>query len=219
MVYWVPIWFQAIKGVSAFKSGIMLIPMILALVIANILSGVGTSVVGYYAPFIYVATILMSIGAGLLTTFESNTGHSMWIGYQVIYGLGVGFGMQQPLITVQTVLSLDDIPTGTALVMFVQTFGGALFVSVAQNVFNNRLIQELVVEARGVDPYVILHVGATSLKNAVPSDLLAGVQAAYNTALTETWYASVAMACLSILAWGIEWKSVKGMAPGGAGMA
>lgn len=219
LVYWVPIWFQAIKGVSAFKSGIMCLPMILALVIANILSGVGTTVIGYYAPFVIVSTILMSIGAGLLSTFETNTGHPMWIGYQVIYGLGVGFGMQQALITVQTVLKLDDVPTGTALVMFFQTFGGALFVSVAQNVFNNRLISELLLEAPGVDPSLILHAGATSLKNYVNASDLPGVQQAYNTALTETWYAAVAMACLSILAWGLEWRSVKGMKPAAGGMA
>jgi hypothetical protein len=207
------------QGVSAFKSGIMCLPMILALVIANILSGVGTTVVVYYWPFIYISTIMMSIGAGLITTWEINTGHAMWIGYQVIYGLGVGFGMQQALITIQTCLKLDDVPTGTALVMFFQTFGGALFVSVAQNVFNNRLISELLIEAKGVDPNVILHVGATSLRNAVKPELLAGVQSAYNIGLTETWYAAVAMACLSIFAWGVEFKSVKGMKPGAGAMA
>ena len=194
--------------------------MILALVVANILSGVGTTVVGYYAPFIIVSTIMMSIGAGIITTWEVNTGHAVWIGYQVLYGLGVGFGMQQSLITVQTVLPLRDIPTGTALVMFAQTFGGALFVSVAQNVFNNRLIGEIVIETKGgIDPAVILHFGATSLRDAIPADLLAGVQTAYNTALTETWYAAVAMAALSVFAWGIEWRSVKGMKPGAGGMA
>ncbi|KPI45690.1 putative HC-toxin efflux carrier TOXA [Cyphellophora attinorum] len=200
LVYWLPIWFQAIKGVSAFKSGIMCLPMILALVIANVISGVGTTVVGYYAPFIYVSTILMSIGAGIITTWETNTGHAEWIGYQ-------------------TVLPLRDIPTGTALVMFSQTFGGALFVSVAQNVFNNQLIKEIVVEAKGVNPDIILHVGATSLANAIPQDQLAGVQVAYNTALTQTWYAAVALAAISVFAWGIEWKSVKGMKPGAGGMA
>lgn len=220
MVYWVPIWFQAIKGVSAFKSGIMCLPMILAVVIANIISGAGTTVVGYYAPFIIIGTILMSIGAGLLTTFEVTTGHPEWIGYQVIYGLGVGFGMQQALITVQTVLSLDDIPTGTALVMFTQLFGGALFVSVAQNVFNNRIISEILVRAPGVDPSLILHVGATNLRKSITDpQQLEGVQQAYNTALTETWYAAVATACLSILAWGVEWRSVKGMKPAGGAVA
>lgn len=47
LVYFLPIWFQAVKGASAVKSGIMNLPMILTLVIVSILSGVGVTVVGY----------------------------------------------------------------------------------------------------------------------------------------------------------------------------
>jgi len=215
LIYWVPIWFQAIKGASAFKSGIMCLPMVLALVVANVVTGLGTTNLGYYTPFYYASVIFSAIGTGLLTTFKVNTGHSKWIGYQIIYGFGVGFGIQQPLITVQTVLPLEHIPTGTALVMFMQMFGGALFVSVAQNVFNNRLIAQLPIYAPGVNPAIILHVGATSLKDQVPARFLAGVQEAYNIAVTQTWYIAVAMACLTgIGAIFVEWKSVKGMKPG-----
>ncbi|EXJ96431.1 hypothetical protein A1O1_01557 [Capronia coronata CBS 617.96] len=215
LVYWVPIWFQAIKGASAFKSGIMCLPMVLALVVANILTGVGTTAIGYYTPFYYVSVIFSAVGAGLLTTFQTSTGHEKWIGYQIIYGFGVGFGMQQALITVQAVLPLKDVPTGTALVMFMQTFGGALFVSVGQNIFNNRLITEIPKYVPGLDPSIILHVGATSLKEQIPAGSLAGVQEAYNTALTNTWYIAVAMACMTAIgAVFVEWKSVKGMKAG-----
>ena len=212
LIYWLPIWFQAIKGASAFKSGIMCLPMVLALVLANIMSGVGTTSIGYYTPFYYACVVLSTIGAGLLTTFQTDTPHEKWIGYQIIYGFGVGFGMQQALITVQTTLPLRDVPTGTALVMFMQTFGGALFVSVAQNIFNNRLISEIPKQAPGIDPAIILHVGATSLRDQIPAALLPGVQHAYNTALTSTWYISVAMTCFQAVgAVLVEWKSVKGM--------
>jgi hypothetical protein len=139
LIYWVPIWFQAIKGATAFKSGIDSLPLVLGVVVASILGGGLTTALGHYWPFYWLSVILSSIGAGLLTTFEVHTGHEKWIGYQAIYGLGVGFGLQQALVTVQAVLPLHQVPTGTALVMFMQTFGGALFVSVAQNVFNNRL--------------------------------------------------------------------------------
>ncbi len=47
LVYFLPIWFQAVKGASAVKSGIMNLPMILTLVIVSICSGIGVTVVGY----------------------------------------------------------------------------------------------------------------------------------------------------------------------------
>ncbi len=189
----------------------MCLPLVLALVLMSILGGGGVTAVGYYTPFFIVSTILQSIGAGLLTTFTVDTSSSKWIGYQIIYGFGVGLAMQQPLIAVQTVLPLADVPVGTALIMFTQTFGGALFVSVGQNVFQNRLLSGLLQEARGFDPSSILRTGATTLKTTVPPEYLPGVLVAYNRALTQTWHVSVAMACLTgIGAASLEWKSVKG---------
>lgn len=47
LVYFLPIWFQAVKGASAVKSGIMNLPMVLTLVLVSIISGIGVTVVGY----------------------------------------------------------------------------------------------------------------------------------------------------------------------------
>ena len=216
LIYWVPIWFQAIKGASALKSGIYCLPMVLALVIANAITGAGTTVVGYYNPFYYASVLLSCIGAGLLTTWKVDTAAGYWIGYQIIYGFGVGFGMQQAIITVQAVLPLRDIPVGTAMAAFFMNFGGSLFVSAAQNVFNNRLISELPKYTHGIDPSIIMHIGATELKKVVDPTQIEGVLTAYNASLTQTWYIAVAMVCLTAIpACFVEWKSVKGMKPGG----
>lgn len=92
-VYYLPIWFQAIKGVTATKSGIMSLPLILGLVIVSIIGGALITIFGYYTPFMILSSILMSIGAGLLTTLKTDSGHGKWIGYQAMTGFGVGFGM------------------------------------------------------------------------------------------------------------------------------
>ncbi|KAI4167500.1 MAG: hypothetical protein LQ343_007178 [Gyalolechia ehrenbergii] len=211
LIYFVPIWFQAIKGVSATKSGIMVLPMILSLVLISVISGVGVTILGYYAPFMIISSILMSIGVGLMSTWSTSTNHSMWIGYQAIYGLGIGCGMQQPLMAAQTVLPLDDVPIGTTVIIFVQTLGGALFISVAQNIFTNRLIENLIADVPSLNPEIVLHSGATNLRDAVDPASLAGVLRAYNSAITQTFYVSLAMAAFSIIGSAlIEWKSVKG---------
>lgn len=214
ILYYIPIWFQAIKGTTATESGIRNLPMILSLVLMSILSGGAVTVLGYYTPWMIASSILMSIGVGLLSTLEVDSGHAKWIGYQIIYGFGVGFGMQQPIIAAQTVLKLDDVPVGTSLIIFMQTLGGALFISVAQNIFTNRLVSNLLEKVPTLDPSIVLRTGATSLKHAIDADhadLLPDVLFAYNGALTQTFYVSLALAALSIFgAVGIEWKSVKG---------
>lgn len=211
IIFYLPIWFQAIKGVTATTSGVMIIPMVLSLVIFSILGGAAITTFGHYGPFYYLSVILSSIGVGLLTTFTTDTGHSKWIGYQVLYGAGIGMGLQLSLIAVQVVLSLDDVAIGMVIIIFFQTLGGALFVSVGQNVFSNRLVSGISEAAPTLDPSDILKVGATQLKTMIPPEFLDPVQEAYNSALTNTWYVSVAMSVLAIIgAAGMEWKSVKG---------
>ncbi|KAJ7764906.1 major facilitator superfamily domain-containing protein [Mycena metata] len=211
LVYFLPIWFQAIKGVSAVKSGIDNLPMILSLVISSLIAGGIISAIGYYTPFMILSSILMGVGAGLISTFNPSTQHAHWIGFQIIYGFGVGFGMQQPIMAAQTVLSLEDIPTGTSLIMFAQTLGGALFVSVGQNVFTNKLASGLASNVPGVDPSIVLNAGATSLRDAVDPQYLSAVISVYNEALVNVFYVSVAMACLSLAgSLAMEWRSIKG---------
>ena len=210
-IYYIPIWFQAIKGTTAVESGIRNLPMILGLVIVSIIAGIAITLLGYYTPFMIISSVLMAIGAGLLSTFRVDTGHSKWIGYQALYGLGVGFGMQQPLIAAQTVCSLEDVPTATAIINFTLTLGGALFVSVGQNIFTNRLLSNLAEKVPAVDPDIVLQIGATSLRTAVDRVQLPGVLSAYNDALDQTFYVALAMACFSLVgSLGMEWKSVKG---------
>lgn len=101
--------------------------------------------------------------------------------------------------------------------MFSQTLGGALFISVGQNVFQNQLIKNLHTVVPDLPVGVVLNTGATQLQHQVPATFLDGVLHAYNGALTQTWYVSVAMSALSLIgALAIEWKSMKGKPPAAA---
>ncbi|KAE9381430.1 putative HC-toxin efflux carrier [Stipitochalara longipes BDJ] len=211
LVYFLPIWFQAVKGASAVKSGIMNLPMVLSLVLVSIISGIGVTLVGYYAPLMIVSSILAATGAGMLSTFTPESGHAMWIGYQCLTGIGIGLGMQQPLIAVQTVLDISQVPVGTSVIIFVQTLGGALFVSVGQNVFTNKLVTDLAKYAPSIDPKIVLSTGATSIQQTIAKSALPGVTLAYNNALTHAFLVAAIMAAFTFIgSASIEWRSVKG---------
>lgn len=209
MLYYLPIWFQAIKDASAVRSGIMTIPIILALVVANLLCGFVVMRMGYYTPFMIASTVFMSVGAGLLSTFTTSTGHSKWIAYQFLFGFGIGCGMQQPGVAAQTVLPKKDVPTGVSLLFFFRNLGGALFLSVAQNIFENELIRGLK-HIPGLGAAAITRAGATGLRNVVDPRYVQEVLVAYNSALVKVYYCAVAMSCASILgSVTMQWRSVK----------
>jgi hypothetical protein len=211
-VYYIPIWFQSVQGVSAVNSGIRNLPLLLSVVVSSLLAGGLITAFGYYTPFMIAGTILAAIGGGLLTTWTPTTSTGTWIGYQIIFGFGVGMGLQQPLIAVQTVLDIKDVPTGTSVIAFMQTIGGALFVSVGNNVFNNKLVEELGQRLpSSVTPQTVLAAGATNLRKTLSPDILPAVILSYNNALTTAFIVATALAALSVFGAAlIEWKSVKG---------
>ncbi|KAF2256473.1 major facilitator superfamily transporter [Trematosphaeria pertusa] len=207
---YVPLWFQAIKEVSAMKSGIDMIPLVLSVVVGSISSGALVQRVGYYTPFMIVGSCLMAVGAGLITTWNMGTKSGEWIGFQVILGLGVGWTMQHPNLAVQIVLAKQDVPTGTALLSLCQTLGGAVFVAVGQNVFIDKFTSGLE-QIHGINPEKLASAGATQLKNLVPAQFQHRVLEAYNNSLTQgVFFAAMIVACLALPgALGMEWRSVK----------
>jgi len=207
-----PIWFQAIQGVSAVESGIRTLPMVLSMVVASMGSGILISRVGYYTPFMIAGVCIMSTGAGLLTTLELDTPQPKWIAYQFLWGLGMGLTFQAPNLAAQTVLPTRDVPVGTSLMFFSQLLGGAIFLSVAQNVLNSQLLRRLA-GLPGFSPEFLQKAGATSLTN-LPEGIKETVLTAYNESLREVFRVGLILCCLTLLgALALEWRSVKAKKP------
>ena len=210
LVYFLPIWFQAVKGTDALRSGVDSIPLILTVTVGIMFSGGMSSKFGYYMPYVYASVLFTSIGTGLITTFTPDTGMGKWVGYQIISGLGCGFAWQLPQVAAQTVLALPDVPQGIAMTFFAEILGAALFVSVANNIFNNKLVEYIgALQIPNVDPDVVVKLGATQLRSYVPPEYVTLTVAAYNKALVRAFQVALALACLTALgAVGMEWKSV-----------
>ncbi|CAG7973025.1 unnamed protein product [Penicillium olsonii] len=208
--YYLPIWFQSVKGVSATKSGILNLPMLLGAAISSIITGGIVSMFGQYAPFLYFGSVVSAIAGGLLTTLQVDSGHAKYLGYQAMFGIGTGSAMMQPLMAVQAAAPPSDIPSATVIVMFMQSMGGAIFISAAQNLFHNKLLENLTNSLPGVDAKKVVEAGATMLRTVVPKEMLPTALAAYSSAITYSFYLAVAFSALSLLgAFPMQWLSLK----------
>ncbi|CAI7604415.1 unnamed protein product [Penicillium bialowiezense] len=208
--YYLPIWFQAVKEDTASQSGINNLPMVVSMIVCSALGGVLVNFVGYYTPLMFAGSAFLTIGSGMCTTFTAESGTLQWVGYQVILGLGAGVGFQQCINALQTVLTVQDIPVGIAIITFAQSLSGAMFIAIAQNVFENRLVASITKYAPKANPQALLKAGVSHLAQQVSNDLLPSVLYAYNIAITQTFYVSVAAAMLSFIGAGlVEWKSMK----------
>lgn len=126
-------------------------------------------------------------------------------------------GLELPNIAVQTILPEKDVAVGTSLVVFARSLGGAVFVSVGENLFSNSIVSGMIARVPELDPSVVLQAGATELQQSVKQSgiknaegVLAVVLEIYNDAIIKTFVLALALACISILgAIGVEWRTVK----------
>ena len=193
-IFYLPFYFQAVKGVTAEQSGIRSIPYLISITVSSLIVGGAITKIGYYVPFLWIGAAIFAVGAGLLFTLRIDSGAGMWIGYQIVTGFGAGAGIQVPFLAVQAILSQKDMPTGNAIIMFFNSLGGAISISIAQNVFSNSLIKEIPKLAPGVDPHAIVASGATHLREIVPANMLHAVLVAYTWAIDRAFILPIATA-------------------------
>lgn len=188
----------------------MYLPLAVSLAIGALAGGPLISFAGYYNPTLILGSVLMTVGSGLITTFKPDTSAGYWISYQIVYGIGIGLAFQPPYIAVQTVLQDSVVPTALVILSFTQQFGGIVMLSIAQNVFLNRLAHNLADGVPGLNPNIVLNSGALGLINSVPTIFRDRVLVAYNKALVDVFYIALGLACVVVVSTlFIEWKSVK----------
>jgi MFS family permease len=209
IIYFLSIYFQAIRGVDALHSGFNMLPFLLSIAVFAMIAGFTVSKLGYYVPHLILGPVLVAVGAGLITTFSAETSKGKWIGYQILCGVGFGVGAQQTNVAAQTVLQKKDIAIGSALMMFAAQISGAMFIPIGNAVFENEFLKRLK-SIPGVDGKLVLNTGATEIRNVVSPDVYDVVFRAYDEALTKVFLVGAIMAAVGLLpALCMEWKSVK----------
>ncbi|KAK0125395.1 hypothetical protein ONS95_000587 [Cadophora gregata] len=214
IIFYLAIYFQSVKGSSATKAGIQLLPLLISTVVSSIVTGGLITAIGYYVPVMLFCMVLYAIGAGLITTFDTHTPFAKWFGYQIITGAGIGVGFQGGIVVVQTVLPLADVPVATACVSFFQTLGGALFIAVAQTLFQNGLLTGIEKYAPTLPAQLFLKSGATQIRELLrelgQENELENVLRAYVDGLKGTFWITAACAIVAFFCCvGLEWRSVK----------
>ncbi|KAJ9403808.1 hypothetical protein DTO045G8_8460 [Paecilomyces variotii] len=216
LIYYLPIYFQSIKNVSASESGVHNVPFILTVSIFTIISGGLITAFGQFGYLMIIGSVIATIGSGLIYMFDINTGPGKWIGYQIVAGIGTGLAGQISIIVNQASVEPSDLATVSAVTLFLQTIGGAFWVSAGESAFINRLVQKLPDTAPHVNPQLVAAVGATDLRKVFSPEDIPGILLAYMDGLKTTFILAIALGGVSVIVSLFpRWVSLKGKAVAG----
>ncbi|GAA2042380.1 MDR family MFS transporter [Agromyces tropicus] len=120
----IPLYLQLVFGSTPTESGFQMLPMILGLMIASILSGQIIARTGHYRIFPILGTALMAGGFLDLTTLQYDSSYWVMAGAMLLIGLGLGQLMQTLTIASQNSVGLRDMGVATSASTFFRQIGG-----------------------------------------------------------------------------------------------
>lgn len=165
---------------------------------------------GYFTIPAILGCCIGTAGCGLMTMLDVNT-RLQWIGYEICASAGIGLAVQQGFSAVQIVLPLEDVAIGTACVVAFQSLGGAIFISVGNNLLQNHLLNAARNDVLpGIDVQRVIDAGASALRDVVAPEQLPALLVVYNEALRQTFIAAVPLCGLAaVSACFLECRNVK----------
>jgi predicted MFS family arabinose efflux permease len=92
--YYLPIWFQAIRGTTALQSGVNMIPYMIANALCTLSAGIVVSKTGYFTPPAIVGCAIATIGCGFVATLTVDISIAKWVGYEILASGGLGIAVQ-----------------------------------------------------------------------------------------------------------------------------
>ena len=134
-----PLLLQIVNGVTPTQSGLLMLPMVLGMMTATMVSGQVTSRTGKYKIFMVIGTGMLM--TGYLSLFAYHYDTPIWaMGISmVVVGMGLGQLMQTLTLAAQNSVPASDIGVATSSTMFFRQMGGTLGVAVFISILFNRL--------------------------------------------------------------------------------
>ena len=134
-----PLMLQIVNGVTPTESGLLMLPMVLGMMTATMISGQITSRTGQYKVFMVVGTGMLTAGYTSLFGYQYDTQIWALSLSMVLIGMGLGQLMQTLTLAAQNAVEAKDIGVATSSTMFFRQMGGTLGVAVFISILFNRL--------------------------------------------------------------------------------
>ncbi|KAK1228815.1 hypothetical protein PQX77_008134 [Marasmius sp. AFHP31] len=201
VTYYLPLWYQA-RGHSAIRSGLDILPYLIALVVAAGIAGATVTKTGRYWWFLLLCPLISAIASGLLFTLSPDTPSANLIGYQILYGVGIGGAFQNYLVAVQADYADEEemIPQATSFFSFCQILGGIVGIAMAGSIFSNNFRKNLDLHATNLPPEIKAAVlSSVTVIRSLPEALKAEVVLAYARSLGPIFIIGVVVTILMSL--------------------
>lgn len=142
LVY-LPEYQQLVHGYSATKSGLLMLPLVLGLIVSMTISGRYISKSGHYRIFPIIGPLIAAAGLWLFSHVAIGTNQLLLSSWMLVLGIGIGIYMQVMTLAVQNSVERRDMGTATSVATFFRSMGSSFGTAIFGAILTARLTAHL----------------------------------------------------------------------------
>ncbi|GII57399.1 MFS transporter [Planotetraspora thailandica] len=142
-ISFMPLFQQTVQGASATNSGLLLLPMMGAMMVVSLFVGRAITKTGKYKVYPVIGGVIMAVGMWLLSLQDVNTTTLQTGIFIAVLGLGMGFLMQTSMLIAQNSVEQKDLGVASSASTFFRSIGGSFGISLFGAIFNEHLTKSL----------------------------------------------------------------------------
>lgn len=203
-ILYIPEYQQIVRGYSPTKSGLLMIPLVVGIFGASVISGRLISKWGRYRVFPIVGTLMLTVGLWLFSHITLTTSEWVLGIWMVVVGAGLGCFIQVTTLAIQNSVPRRQLGTATSSATFFRSlgssFGGALFGAILVSRLTHHLYELLPGQIASSHLSVKgIQTGAAGIRS-LPPPVAADVLEAFTRSFHDMFLLAIPFALLAFVA-------------------
>ncbi|XXH01364.1 hypothetical protein Hte_007723 [Hypoxylon texense] len=202
-IYFLTLFYQAVKLYSPVTSAIALLPETLGLSLSSVAVGFLTGMLKRYRWALWGGWVLTTVGSGLLYLLNTETTVTQWIFLNIPFGIGIGMLFTAEILTIQAATEPELNGEAAGFFSFIRVLGQAIGVAISGVIFQNSLKAKLLripgfaslADEYSRDATAIV----TLIQGMADGDTKTRVIQAFSDSLSSIWLTLVAFSAAGLL--------------------
>jgi EmrB/QacA subfamily drug resistance transporter len=211
-----PIYLQAVKGLSATHSGFAILPLVIGIFTTSIGGGQIMARTGRYKWMPITGALVVGVALFAFSRLQVDTPYYVLALIMYTFGMGLGFTMQVVVTAVQNSVDRRHMGVATASVTFFRSMGGAIGTALLGAILNIRLkhhLSEIVGAGQGHGAGAPINTNDVTAIQALPEPIKGWVLEAFTRAMDDVFLVAVPfMAVAFVIALTMREKPLRGRA-------
>jgi len=143
LLYFLPLYFEAVRGYNAILSGVALFPATLTVAPVSIISGLIITKTGDFHVVTWIGWIATTLGCGILVLMDVDSTIPQWVFLCLVAGVGLGFLYTSLAFVNQPASDDKNMAFAISLFVFARALGQCIGVAICGVIFQNQMKKNL----------------------------------------------------------------------------